>query len=126
MIAAIACLALIQPYETEVRAGMPGNASEFRFEGCRVEDFAEGRTINIQAYARARQNVCKWGRCVTVWSHTSRVMGMALVDQNCGLKEVRVWTTPHNPVLDPLIPQVEDAVWGGWAKVKERHPEVCP
>lgn len=118
----IACLALIQPYESEVRSGMPGNASEFRFEDCRID----GESVYVRAHARARQNVCKWGRCVTVWSYTSKVLANALVDDNCDLRSVRVWTEPNNPVLDPLIPQVEDGIARMWPEVKKEHSELCP
>lgn len=126
MIAAIACLALVQPYEAEVRAGIPGNASEFYFEDCRIEDWPGGRTVTVQAHARARQNACKWGHCVTLWSYTSRVFGSVLVDGNCDAQDVRIWATPGNPVLEPLFPRIEQGIRGRWSEVKERHSELCP
>lgn len=126
MFAAIACLALIQPYEAEINAALPGNASELRFENCQIEDFPEGRSVNIQAHTRLRQNVCKWGRCVTAWSYSSKVYGMALVDENCDLRDVRIWSVPRQPLLDPLIPQAEAGVRNRWPEVKERHGELCP
>lgn len=122
----VSCLALVTPYEAEVRGSLPGNATEFHFEDCRVEDFPEGRVLHVQAYANLKQNFCKWGRCTTVWSYRSSVFGRALLDEECDLKGVSIWAVPHNPVLKPLIPQAESAVWRTWPEVKEKYPEYCP
>lgn len=126
MIEALLCLALIQPYEAEIKASLPGNASDFRFEDCRIADFPEGRSINVQSHTRLRQNVCKWGQCVTVWSYSSTVFGMALVDDNCDLKDVRIWSVPRQPLLDPLIPKAVEGVRRRWPEIKNKYSELCP
>lgn len=122
MIAAIACLALLQPYEGEIRAALPGNASEFRFEDCQIQDQA----INVQSRAKLQQRVCKWGRCVTAWSYSSTVYGQAVVDDSCNLVDVRIWSVPRQPLLEPLIPLAIKGIRNRWPEVRERHADLCP
>ena len=122
----ISCLALVQPYEAEIRGSLPGNATEFRFEDCRVEDYPEGRVLHVQAYANLKQNLCQWGRCTTVWSYRSSVFGRAIMDDNCDLTAVSIWSVPRNRLLDPLIPRAENAVWQKWPELKKSYPEYCP
>ena len=120
------CLALIQPYEADVRSRLPGNATEFRFEDCHIEDFPEARVVSIQSYTKLKQNVCVRGHCRTVWSYSSMVYGRFIMDDSCDLKDVVIWSVPRQPLLDPLIPQAEDAVWRKWPEIKKRYPEYCP
>lgn len=122
----LSCLALLQPYESEISKGVPGNASSFRFDSCGISDVPVGRQVDITATAQARQKVCKWGRCVVVWSYTSGVFATAVVDAGCDLVRVDVSLHPPNLVLDPLVPRVIEGIKRRWPEVQERHPDLCP
>jgi len=116
------CLPQIRSFESDVQRELPGNASSIQFTLCQV-DRTPYPVIRILSRVQLRQNVCKWGTCVTVWSYTTTVAGTGNISSDCRLESISLSMNPNVALLSPLLERAEREAPQYWPSFLEKHPE---
>lgn len=117
------CLSQVTPYQHEASSELPGNASSLAVRHCQII-YNPFPTIHMIADVRLRQNICKWGTCVTAWSYSTTVTGEAFLDASCNMQSARIRINPEVALLRPLANRLEMEGPANWPKLLEKHPEI--